>query len=248
MFPDWAQTNCPIQISTFEAKCGFYPSFASSDPVSLLILPGGELLFPPNSSAIDLVGNGKEILRVLWQDGTLQLQVMLHPSSKTTTTQKRNTNDTHTLPVSIIVYGPIEAFEHVGRFFDECELFLQDPFGCDRNVPYHNPHRLTSNDAPRMTFELGSCPMQRKRVTELHYSDFLDDLISPESLPELPTPPSLHTSLLSCVLSSTSECTCLLTRHQRQALYFMKRRELGWALNESGRDVWTAAMLPSGLL
>lgn len=37
------------------------------------------------------------------------------------------------------------------------------------------------------------------------------------------------------------------TRHQKQALTFMMRRELSWNFDNKGRDIWEAQDLPQGL-
>lgn len=48
-----------------------------------------------------------------------------------------------------------KLFGDVGNFLQEYKMFLQDPRGCDRNVRYRNPHRISGLDeeAP-MTFKL----------------------------------------------------------------------------------------------
>ena len=40
------------------------------------------------------------------------------------------------------IYGPMSLFEPIGSFASKAKVFLQDPEHCDRNVQYHNPHRL----------------------------------------------------------------------------------------------------------
>lgn len=90
--------------------------------------------------------------------------------------------------------------DNVGEFFQEVEMYLQDPNGCDWDVRYCNPHRLSSlniNDCP-MTSELG------RPETELDHimfqsipgeSDVLDVLDAHLDLPEAPQP-ALIRSLL----------------------------------------------------
>jgi hypothetical protein len=51
----------------------------------------------------------------------------------------------------VIFYGVIEAFEDVGEFFQECQMYLQDPFHCDRDVKYMNPHILCSQEEEPIT-------------------------------------------------------------------------------------------------
>ncbi|KAM0511546.1 hypothetical protein ACHAPE_009799 [Trichoderma viride] len=45
----------------------------------------------------------------------------------------------------MILFGPHSLFEDVGSFFEEYNLYLQDPVGCSQNVLYRNPHKLFVN-------------------------------------------------------------------------------------------------------
>lgn len=44
--------------------------------------------------------------------------------------------------IHAIIYGPVAVYEAVGKYVMGFEFNLQDPLFCDRNVQYHNPHRL----------------------------------------------------------------------------------------------------------
>lgn len=44
----------------------------------------------------------------------------------------------------MILFGPQNLFDDVGSFFDEYNLYLQDPVGCSQNVLYRNPHKLST--------------------------------------------------------------------------------------------------------
>lgn len=55
----------------------------------------------------------------------------------------------------MILFGPHSLFEDVGSFFEEYNLYLQDPVGCSQNVLYRNPHRLSAESGPDIwTFNL----------------------------------------------------------------------------------------------
>jgi len=54
--------------------------------------------------------------------------------------------------VSITLYGPTDLMDNVGEFFQTLDMYLQDPKGCDWDVKYCNPHRLSS-------INLSDCPM-----------------------------------------------------------------------------------------
>lgn len=57
--------------------------------------------------------------------------------------------------LNMILFGPQSLFDDVGSFFEEYNLFLQDPVGCSWNVLYRNPHRLSTETGPDIwTFDL----------------------------------------------------------------------------------------------
>ena len=141
------------------------------------------------------------------------------------------------LKLYIVIYGSLRLFESVGLFASKCNLFLQHPKYCEYNVPYRNPHCLTSQT--------------------LHdvYTHDLENLLE---LDPIVTPPALSNPI-DLFASSTeqemlAECTSPsilrtpLYRHQRQALTFMLRREKGWALNGSFQDLWRKDYDSSGRL
>ncbi|KAF1849354.1 uncharacterized protein K460DRAFT_305410 [Cucurbitaria berberidis CBS 394.84] len=166
-----------------------------------------------------------QILQVLSEDPLIDIQIILPIPAATMGKPKKLTPGRFGWsPVSINVYGSKSFAGDVGNFCQTCNLYLQDPLECDRNVPYCNPHRFAlSEDEPRLTFDLNETSLG-KTVTQLHYSNLLDSLVSSGALHELETPPHLRTALLP---------------HQRQALYFMTQRELGWAYEDTSCDIWT---------
>ncbi|OCL02270.1 hypothetical protein AOQ84DRAFT_382836 [Glonium stellatum] len=130
--------------------------------------------------------------------------------------------------LSVIVYGPGELFDDVGKFLDSNELYLQDPYGCDRNVRYRNPHRISGRD-PIVPMTFGLRPLAFSHGETLNPCDILADFESDETLPESESPPALKTAL-----------------HQKQALSFMLRRECGWRLRDPQSDLWRIAQSPLG--
>ncbi|RYC58778.1 hypothetical protein CHU98_g7434 [Xylaria longipes] len=94
---------------------------------------------------------------------------------------------------SAIIYGPEELSDDIGEFLDRCDCVLQDPFGCERNVPYKNPHCLSSLfETPRMTFELHNSDPCQNTFT---LSRSLKALETTDDLPEWPQPAALKTEL-----------------------------------------------------
>jgi len=107
-----------------------------------------------------------------------------------------------TRPCSLlfIIYGPVCLCDDVGSFFQDHDIYLQDPRGCELEVRYCNPHRLSSMD-------LASCPMTSKlELQEVTFgafnlveaprqADLLDVLDSREDLREAPQPDAIQTTL-----------------------------------------------------
>ncbi|KAF4498958.1 alpha-1,6-mannosyltransferase subunit [Fusarium agapanthi] len=127
--------------------------------------------------------------------------------------------------LDIIIYGPPGLFQDVGSFFEEYDLYLQDPVNCKRNVRYHNPHRLSVNPSDvKYTFELGNPTVPLATTIDISdNSDLLDIIFSHQDLAEAPQPRSIRTSLQP---------------HQKQALTFLLQREHGWAWDGCRTDIW----------
>jgi hypothetical protein len=115
------------------------------------------------------------------------------------TTRKSSRSSAQLLCVlDITVYGPLELFEEIGNWFQEYEVYLQDPRVCHLDVRYCNPQRLSSDD-------LDSCPLvsevisQTSRLVHLQditeRPDLLDILSSHIELDETPQPAVIRTVL-----------------------------------------------------
>jgi hypothetical protein len=131
--------------------------------------------------------------------------------------------------LEITVYGPVELFETIGQWFQDYDVYLQDPRTCHLDVRYCNPQKLSSDD-----FE--SCPLVSELVSQtsglvhlqevVERPDLLDSISSQADLKEAPRPSLIRAEL---------------HRHQKQALTFMLRRERGWAFDGKETDIWEAS-------
>lgn len=115
--------------------------------------------------------------------------------------------------IDIILYGPPELSEALCTFLDECnehledgqKLYLQDPVGCSRNVPYCNPQRLPPLDPTSVSFTF---ELAQKRPLHVDLDDvaprpeLLELLNSQEDLPEAIQPPAIRSSLEKYVFPS----------------------------------------------
>ncbi len=132
-----------------------------------------------------------------------------------------------------IVYGPRCAYDNVEDFLEGCDIYLQDPQGCDRNVEYRNPQRLNGDkdDAPMTNDRVFSaCEVVQQ---DQHKSSIdTDAWLTNDYLQEADNPPALKTNLF---------------QHQRQALHFMQEREKGWDLDGQRLDIWKSQLKYGGL-
>ncbi|KAJ3493714.1 hypothetical protein NLG97_g4558 [Lecanicillium saksenae] len=130
--------------------------------------------------------------------------------------------------LDIALYAPFSMLKEIQEWSEENEVFLQDPTFCFRDAKYCNPQRLSLYfDAPRMVSEVlpdaTGHIMRLRSITD--DDDFLDKyLASKVALQETEQPSAIKTILKS---------------HQKQALTFMLRREMGWALHGPEEDMWS---------
>ncbi|RYP39262.1 hypothetical protein DL768_010727 [Monosporascus sp. mg162] len=129
--------------------------------------------------------------------------------------------------LSITIFGTMDLFEDIGIFFQEYRMYLQDPRGCDRDVKYCNPHRLSWTDLEStvlvsdLKVQANALPL--KEVNQ--QQDPLELLILDWNLNEAGQP--------SCVKTT-------LAKHQKQALTFMLRNEHRPVLDSGKTQIWEA--------
>lgn len=129
-----------------------------------------------------------------------------------------------------VLYGPPSLFEAVGQFTSTCNLFLQHPRHCNRNVPYRNPHCLSPETTETVyTHNICGKLHNESEAAIQEYQNPIDlfaDSAEQEDLAVTHSPHALRTELY---------------KHQKQALTFMLLREKGWALKSGLRkDIWKA--------
>jgi SWI/SNF-related matrix-associated actin-dependent regulator of chromatin subfamily A3 len=71
--------------------------------------------------------------------------------------------------LDVTVYGPLDIFEEIGTWFQEYEVYLQDPLTCHLDVKYCNPQRLSSGD-------IDTCPMVSQVVSQTNKLPQLQDV------------------------------------------------------------------------
>ncbi|WQF88244.1 Putative helicase, P-loop containing nucleoside triphosphate hydrolase, SNF2-like domain superfamily [Colletotrichum destructivum] len=167
-----------------------------------------------------------QMIQELLDDDLLRLFTMC-TVSETSDTRKANQRfiQMH-CNLEITVYGPFSEFEEIGNWFQEYDVYLQDPVHCHLDAPYANPHKLSSND-------LTWCPMVWQVVSQSSDQVFLKDITDRiDMLDMLNSRSDLEEANQPTVIATE------LKRHQKQALTFMLRRERGWGFQDGQSDIW----------
>ncbi|KAH8749962.1 SNF2 family N-terminal domain-containing protein [Hyaloscypha finlandica] len=135
--------------------------------------------------------------------------------------------------LNIILFGRVNLEEKLGKYLSNHKMYLQDPRGCERCVPYRNPHIIQSDSGETVMTSsfvstLGNLQIERLEAGPNLLTQLMVGVVI---LPETEAPDIVKTKLF---------------KHQKQALTFMLRREKGWALEDGARDVWSRQRDPVG--
>lgn len=139
-----------------------------------------------------------QMIQGLLEDETLDLYIScIIPDSQSAAQHKMRSTPLQ-CTLEITVYGPPDLFDEIGEWFEEYQVYLQDPRECHIDAIYYNPHRLSSDD-------LASCDLVSEVVSRgskiLHLEsipqqkDLLDDLDSQDDLEETAQPTVIKRSL-----------------------------------------------------
>jgi hypothetical protein len=140
-----------------------------------------------------------EILSRLQSDDELQLHLILSTAPVAAAPEMKSSNGLAQF-LGIIIYGPKSRLHDVGDFVSQCRCYLNDPFGCEQNVPYMNPQCLfTLRGSLQLTFDLPQ-PQQQSFVDFTRSSsDLLEGLETTDRFEEAADPPALRTALQTYV-------------------------------------------------
>ena len=125
-------------------------------PLHLLMEDGSRNLMVPvtNITFGVLDHRGRKILEILAREISLQLFADSSLQSNPETSRCRPKNRAKAskvilsprLELCVVLYGPAGLCEKVGRFAARCQLYLQHPKHCDKDVLYRNPQCLSPTD------------------------------------------------------------------------------------------------------
>jgi hypothetical protein len=91
-----------------------------------------------------VVSEHRQMIQGLREEESLELHVYCKFDSQSLTRKLDRKLSQVSCLLSLTLYGNFELFDEIGSWFDEYEIYLQDPLICHRDVRYCNPQRLSS--------------------------------------------------------------------------------------------------------
>lgn len=120
--------------------------------------------------------------------------------------------------ITLNLYAPRKFVPGLGKWLSQRQIWLREPLGVDNGVPIVNPHApkdhtpLIPKSISTKTSNGSTAVIVTRTQEEVRHDVFnvFDNLREAKDLPEIETPSLIITPLLA---------------HQKQALYFMRKRE-----------------------
>ncbi|KAF7522527.1 hypothetical protein G7054_g12116 [Neopestalotiopsis clavispora] len=177
-----------------------------------------------------------QMMQMLLDEEMLQLFVTCS-TSKIEQSSRNSSKLSALIPctLDIVVYGPSSLHKEIGPWFQQFDIFLQDPRICHLDAKYFNPHRLSADfNCCQLLSEViskSAVPIQLSEISQR--PDLLSILSECQDLEEAPQP---------AIIGS------ILKRHQKQALSFMLSRENGWGFchRQKKPDLWVVVDTTQG--
>lgn len=146
-----------------------------------------------------IVSDQAQMIQGLLDEPSLHLEILCSVDSEPAPKDTGRVFKKYSCTLNITVYGPLELFDEIGAFFQEYEFYLQDPGQVgERDVPYCNPHRLSSDNLTTC-LSLSEFLRQNSKLVGfediLGQPDLLDILSSHADLEEAPQPTVIRTTL-----------------------------------------------------
>ena len=139
-----------------------------------------------------------QMIQALLKEEALKLHVLCTVDADLTSLRRTRSYGQIPCTLEITVYGPLELFEEIGSWFQEYEIYLQDPGLCHLDVKYCNPQKLSSDDldSSPMVSEVISRASEVAQLQDITgRPELLDILTSHAELEETPQPLVVRTAL-----------------------------------------------------
>jgi SWI/SNF-related matrix-associated actin-dependent regulator of chromatin subfamily A3 len=99
--------------------------------------------------------------------------------------------------LNVIIFGREDIGEKLGQHLSKRKRFLQDPLGCQRSIPYRNPHAMTAESDEIVMSDSFDSALGNLEIERLEAGpDLLAQLMKDDvPLPETEAPSIITTSL-----------------------------------------------------
>ncbi|KAL9113799.1 MAG: hypothetical protein Q9227_002245 [Pyrenula ochraceoflavens] len=198
---------CDITVSPLTDKI-------PEDELLKLIWDGTSLLNDSKTGAalFELPTRYLRVFQTLCKKGGAALEMVVSRSRKVDDFSQHFMNHVdHELAnlfsLSANVYGPTASGRAIGAFLQQCQLYLQNPEHCGRDVPYLNPHCLTNVDGKEVMTSIFN--KSKSDITNTHLNgefDVFADFGHEEEL-EQSAQPHLITTMLHKYQNMISQIT-----------------------------------------
>lgn len=103
--------------------------------------------------------------------------------------------------LNVIIFGPAGLEDKIGAYLERHKMYLQDPIGCERCVPYRNPHIIPPDSDDTIMADVFDSTLGDLEIERLEAGpDLLAQLMEGEiPLPETEAPQTVTTPLFSLV-------------------------------------------------
>jgi hypothetical protein len=136
----------------------------------------------------------RQMIQGLLEEDSLELHVSCDINPEPLARKLDSRSSQLSCLLSITIYGRFELFQEIGSWFDDYEIYLQDPLVCHRDVRYCNPHRLSSDslefcDSYPLVSQVVARSSNGVRLEDIaERPELLDILSSHAELEETPQP------------------------------------------------------------
>ncbi|KAH8892106.1 hypothetical protein GQ53DRAFT_793927 [Thozetella sp. PMI_491] len=138
------------------------------------------------------------VVQGLLEEPTISLHISCIPKSEATVLRGGRFSRNLPCALQITIFGPLNLSDDIGGWFQDYDVYLQDPVTCPLNVKYCNPHRLSSENIASYPW-LSEAVAEGTQTVQLHAiaeaQDFLDILSVRRDLDETAQPRNIRTTL-----------------------------------------------------
>ena len=119
------------------------------------------------------------------------------PEGSTRQNGRRRGKPSQSWFLNIIIFGREGLEENVGEYLSKHKMYLQDPLGCERCVPYRNPHVIQPDSGDTVMTSSFNSALGNLEIKRLETGpDLLAQLMEDDiPLPETEAPDIVKTAL-----------------------------------------------------